>query len=51
MNDRSRTARRATTTENFGKPVINSIPTIIRSFKSATTRSIHFMTGKNDQII
>ncbi|MFH1853022.1 MAG: transposase [Candidatus Neomarinimicrobiota bacterium] len=35
------TVRRAHTSEVFGKPVPDSIPTIIRSFKSAVTRSTH----------
>jgi len=51
INEGSRTARRAATIEHYGKPVANSIPTIIRSFKSAITRSIHLILGKNDQII
>jgi REP element-mobilizing transposase RayT len=35
------TARRAPTVERFGKPVAGSIPTIIRSFKSAVTKRIN----------
>jgi REP element-mobilizing transposase RayT len=35
------TARRAPTAERFGKPVAGSIPTIIRSFKSAVTKRIN----------
>jgi len=35
------TARRAPTTEQFGKPVSGSLPTIIRSFKSATAKRIN----------
>ena len=35
------TACRAPTVERFGKPVANSLPTIIRSFKSATTKRIN----------
>lgn len=35
------TARRAPTMEQFGKPVSNSIPTIVRSFKSAVTKQIN----------
>ena len=35
------TACRASTTEKFGTPVIRSIPTIIRSFKSAVTKQIN----------
>ena len=33
--------RHAPTTEQFCKPVINSIPTIIRAFKSAVTKNIN----------
>jgi REP element-mobilizing transposase RayT len=35
------TARRAPTAERFGHPVAGSIPTIIRSFKSAVTKHIN----------
>jgi len=35
------TARRAPTFERFGKPVGGSLPTIIRSFKSAVTKRIN----------
>ncbi len=35
------TARRAPTMERFGQPVSGSIPTIIRSFKSAVTKRIN----------
>ena len=35
------TARRAPTAETFGRPVISSLPTIVRSFKSAVTRSMN----------
>jgi REP element-mobilizing transposase RayT len=35
------TARRAPTSERFGNPVSGSIPTIIRSFKSAVTKRIN----------
>jgi hypothetical protein len=31
--------------ERFGKPVPGSIPTIVRAFKSATTRRINEMRG------
>ncbi len=41
ISDSTGTARRARTTEKYGKPVQGSIPTIIRSFKSAVTRSAH----------
>ncbi len=37
------TARRAPTTEQFGKPVADSIPTIMRAFKSASTKHINEM--------
>ena len=39
------TACRAPTTERFGKPVAGSIPTIVRSFKSAVTKRIHEIPG------
>ena len=35
------TARRAPTLEQFGKPVGGSLPTILRSFKSAVTKNIN----------
>jgi REP element-mobilizing transposase RayT len=35
--------RRAPTTERFGKPVIASIPTVIRSFKAAATLRINLL--------
>jgi putative transposase len=34
-------ARRAPTDERFGKPVAGSLPTIVRSFKSAVTKRIN----------
>ncbi|MEK7473817.1 MAG: transposase, partial [Patescibacteria group bacterium] len=37
------TVRRAPTTERFGKPVIGSIPTIVRGFKSAVTKRVNEM--------
>ncbi|GMT42253.1 MAG: hypothetical protein IEMM0002_0664 [bacterium] len=40
---RGSTARRAPTGERFGKPVPGSLPTIIRSFKSAVTKRINEM--------
>jgi REP element-mobilizing transposase RayT len=39
------TARRAPTFEQFGKPVPGSIPTVIRSFKSAVTKRSNIMRG------
>jgi REP element-mobilizing transposase RayT len=35
------TLQRAPTKEQFGKPVSNSIPTIVRLFKSTTTKQIN----------
>lgn len=35
------TASRALTTEQFGQPVPGSLPTIIRAFKSATTKRVN----------
>nr|VFK56562.1 MAG: Transposase IS200 like [Candidatus Kentron sp. TUN] len=35
------TARRAPTMEQFGRPASGSVPTIIRSFKSAVTKRIN----------
>ncbi len=35
------TSQRAPTIEHFGKPVCNSIPTIVRLFKSTTTKQIN----------
>ena len=37
------------TTEKFGKPVSCSLPTIIRSFKSATTRIFHMYAGYSEK--
>jgi putative transposase len=39
------TACRAPTTERFGRPVIGSLPTMIRSFKSAITKRINILRG------
>ena len=41
MDDGRGTLQRAPTVEQFGKPVSNSIPTIIRLFKSTTTKQIN----------
>jgi len=41
----NRALNRAPTTESFGKPVPGSLPTIIRSFKSAATRLINQHRG------
>ena len=40
---RAPTARRAPTMERFGQPVSGSIPTVIRSFKSAVAKRINEM--------
>jgi len=42
MDDRRGTARRAPTMQ-FGKPIPRSLPTIIRSFKSAVTKKINIL--------
>ena len=39
------TACRAPTVERFGRPVPNSLPTVIRSFKSAATKQINQQRG------
>jgi REP element-mobilizing transposase RayT len=38
-------------TEQFGKPVSGSVPTIVRSFKSAVTKRIRQMVGDPEAII
>ena len=43
IDDCRGTARRAPTVEQFGVPVPGSIPTIIRSFKSAVTKQINML--------
>ncbi len=45
MIDGRGTACRAPTGEQFGKPVSGSIPTIIRSFKSAATKRVNESHG------
>ena len=45
------TACRATTRERFGKPVQQSIPTIIRSFKSAVSKQINTYRKSSGQSI
>jgi REP element-mobilizing transposase RayT len=45
------TACRAPTKERFGKPVAGSLPTIIRSFKSAVTKQINAIRGTSGQPI
>ena len=39
------TARRAPTPERFGTPVSGSLPTIVRSFKSAVTSHVNTLRG------
>ncbi len=41
IDDGRGTARRAPTGEQFGKPSVGSLPTIVRSFKSAATNGIN----------
>ncbi|MGB7293038.1 MAG: transposase [Thermodesulfobacteriota bacterium] len=45
FDDRRGTLQRAPTFEHFGKPVSNSIPTIIRLFKSSVTKQINALRG------
>jgi putative transposase len=47
-NERRGTIYRAPTTEKFQKPVIGSIPTIIRTFKAAVTREIRHKFNATD---
>ena len=39
------TARRVPTTEQFSKPIAGSLPTVIRSFKSAVTKRVNILQG------
>ncbi|MEW6368810.1 MAG: hypothetical protein AB1714_29630 [Acidobacteriota bacterium] len=41
ISDGRGTARRAPTMERFGAPVVGSLPTVVRAFKSATTKRIN----------
>jgi putative transposase len=45
LNECRGTLQRAPTVERFGKPTSNSIPTIVRLFKSATTKRINEIRG------
>jgi REP element-mobilizing transposase RayT len=45
LGDGRGTLQRAPTTERFGKPTSDSIPTIVRLFKSATTKRINEIRG------
>ncbi len=41
--------QKAVAAEGFGKPVSGSLPTIIRSFKSATTRAFHVISRHSEE--
>jgi putative transposase len=45
------TACRAPTLERFSRPVVNSLPTIVRSFKSAVTNRINKIHGTPGALI
>ncbi len=45
------TLQRAPTEEQFGKPVSNSIPTIVRLFKSTTTKQINKFRNKPSVLV
>ena len=45
-NDRRGTVHRAPTHERFGKPIPNSIPTIIRYYKASVTRRINLLRNR-----
>lgn len=45
------TACRAPTSERFGRPVSGSLPTVVRSFKAASTRLINEQRGTPGQTI
>ena len=45
------TARRAPTTERFGRPVEGSISTMVRSFKSAVTKHINILRCTPDKAV
>jgi len=51
INNQKDTARRVPTQESFGKPISGSIPSIIRSFKSAVTRQINLLSYPHKIII
>ena len=44
-NHRRDTARRVPTTEQFSKPIAGSLPTVLRSFKSAVTKRVNILQG------
>jgi len=45
------TACRAQAFEAFSEPVSNSVPTIVRSFKSAVTRRIRELSGDSEMVV
>ena len=51
MDDGRGTAHRAPTLERFSGPVANSLPTIVRSFKSAVTNRINKIHGTPGALI
>ena len=51
INNQKDTARRVPTQESFGKPISGSVPSIIRSFKSAVTRQINLLSYPHKIIV
>ena len=51
INNQKDTARRVPTQELFGKPISGSVPSIIRSFKSAVTRQINLLSYPYKMIV
>ena len=51
INNQEDTARRVPTQESFGKPISGSVPSIIRSFKSAVTRLINLLSYPHKIIV
>ncbi|MBA7498091.1 hypothetical protein ES704_00825 [subsurface metagenome] len=51
INNQKDTARRVPTQESFGKPISGSVPSIIRSFKSAVTRLINLLSYPHKIIV
>lgn len=51
QSNRRGTALRAPTGERFGKPISGSIPTIVRSFKSAVTKRINALQNTPGTIL
>ena len=48
IGNRRGTTHRAPTVEQFGKPTSNTIPTIIRGYKSSVTKQINILRNKPD---